>query len=361
VLEPRAHTAGAVGAYRWARALALVFGREAGGASVFGMELVISYDMRAPTFGAPARELYAAALDQVAWADDLGFDVVGLGEHHASDDGYNPSPLILASAMGARTRRIKLRPSVLLAPLYDPIKLAEDVAVTQLATNGRLLLGIGGGYRPAEFEMFGKRLEDRWRDVGETISFLRQAFTGEPFEWNGRHCHVTPRPDPPPPILLGGSSAAAARRAARIADGWFPPLEPRLWPPYREECLALGKTDPGPYPNQGPIFLWISNQPERDWDRLMPHVIHQLRSYTAWTVEAFGRAAGPYAAEITEESVKHGGAYQVMTPEDALALANELGPEGVLYLNPLLAGIDPAFAQQMLSLYEREVHPHLPG
>src|SRR3972149_1302148 len=122
------------------------------------MELVISYDMRAPEFGAPARE---------QWADELGFDTVGLGEHHASPDGYNPSPLVLASAMGARTRRIRLRPSVLLAPLYDPIKLAEDAAVTQLATGGRLLLGIGGGYRPAEFEMFGRRIGDRWRAIGE--------------------------------------------------------------------------------------------------------------------------------------------------------------------------------------------------
>src|SRR5262245_28590541 len=176
--------------------------------------------MRAPAFGAPARELYAAALDQVQWADGLGFDTVGLGEHHASPDGYNPSPLVLASAMGARTRRIRLRPSVLLAPLYDPIKLAEDSAVTQLATGGRLVLGLGGGYRPAEFEMFGRRLEDRWSAIGETISLLRQAWTGEPFEWRGRRCRVTPPPDPPPPILLGGGTPAAARRAARIADGW---------------------------------------------------------------------------------------------------------------------------------------------
>ena len=219
------------------------------------MELVVTYDMRAPDFGAPARELYAAALDQVVWADEQGFDIVGLGEHHASPDGYNPSPLVLAAAMGGRTRRIRFRTSVLLAPLYDPIKLAEDAAVTQLATGGRLLLGIGGGYRPAEFEMFGKRLEDRWRLIGETIELLRLAWRGEPFEWQGRRCHVTPRPEPPPPILLGGGSPAAARRAARIADGWFPPLEPRLWDPYRDECKKLGKPDPGPYPPNGPIFL----------------------------------------------------------------------------------------------------------
>ena len=323
------------------------------------MELVIIYDMRAPSFGASARELYAAALDQVQWADELGFDTVGLGEHHCSPDGYNPSPLILASALGGRTRRIRFRIAVLLAPLYDPIKLAEDAAVTQLATGGRLILGIGGGYRPAEFEMFGKRLEDRWRAIGETVELLRTAWTGEPFEWKGRRCRVTPPPDPAPKILLGGASAASARRAARIADGWFPPLEPSLWTPYRNECIRLGKPDPGEYPRQGPIFLWISKEPEKDWARLMPHALHQLRSYSEWTVEAYGRPSGPYAQDMTEETVRESGAYQVLTPEQALALADELGDECVFYLNPLLSGIDPDFAWQMLRLYERDVHPYL--
>jgi alkanesulfonate monooxygenase SsuD/methylene tetrahydromethanopterin reductase-like flavin-dependent oxidoreductase (luciferase family) len=323
------------------------------------LELVISYDMRAPAFGAPARELYAAALDQAQWADELGFDLVGLGEHHASPDGYNPSPLVLAAAMGARTRRIRLRTSVVLAPLYDPIKLAEDAAVAQLATGGRLVLGIGGGYRPAEFESFGRRLEDRWQAIGETIELLRLAWTGEPFAWKGRRCLVTPRPEPPPPILLGGGSPAAARRAARIADGWFPPLEPALWPPYREECLRLGKSDPGEYPRQGPIFLWISEDPEKDWERILPHALHQLRSYSEWTIEAYGRPSGPYAKEIRPETVRQSSAYQVLTPEQALALAERLGDRSVLYLNPLLAGIDPGFAARMLGLYEREVHPHL--
>jgi len=323
------------------------------------MELVISYDMRAPEFGAPARELYAAALDQAHWADELGFDSVGLGEHHGSPDGYNPSPLILACAMGGRTRRIRFRTSVLLAPLYDPIKLAEDVAVAQLATGGRLLLGIGGGYRPSEFEGFGRRLEDRWRAIGETIELLRLAFRGEPFLWQGRRCRVTPVPDPPPPILLGGGTPAAARRAARIADGWFPPLEPKLWTPYRDECLALGKPDPGEYPRQGPIFLWISQDPDRDWERILPHALHQLRSYSEWTIEAYGRPSGPYAKQMTPETLRQSPAYQVLTPEAALALAERLGPNSVLYLNPLLAGIDPALSWRMLRLYERAVHPHL--
>jgi alkanesulfonate monooxygenase SsuD/methylene tetrahydromethanopterin reductase-like flavin-dependent oxidoreductase (luciferase family) len=326
------------------------------------MQLTLIYDMRAPAFGAPRTELFRTALDQAEWADAAGFDVIGLGEHHSAEDGYNPSSLVLAAAMAARTRRIMLRTSVLLAPLYDPVKLAEDAAITQTIANGRLLLGIGAGYRPVEFETFGRNLGDRWRVMGETCAFLKQAWTGEPFEWQGRRVIVRPRPEPfPPPILLGGESPKAARRAAHIADGWFPPVDARLWPPYREECLALGKPDPGPYPNQGPVFLWVDEDPEAAWERLMPHVLHQMQSYAQWTIEAYGHTSGPYAGGVTAETVRESGIYQILSPEQTLALAEKLGPHSVLYLSPLLAGIAPEESWRMLRLFETRVLPHLPG
>ncbi|MBW2726453.1 MAG: LLM class flavin-dependent oxidoreductase, partial [Deltaproteobacteria bacterium] len=167
------------------------------------MEFVISYDMRAPSFGAPAKELYAAALDQCAWADDLGFDVVGLGEHHGSDDGYLPSPIPMAGAIAGRTRRITIRPNVLLAPLYEPLKLAEDLAVLQYLSQGRLEVVIGAGYRPSEFQMFGKRREDRKELYMRAFEVLRKAWSGETFEYEGRKVNVTPVPDPAPKLLLG--------------------------------------------------------------------------------------------------------------------------------------------------------------
>lgn len=326
------------------------------------MQKVITYDLRAPDFGADRNALFAAALDQVAWADELGFDVVGLGEHHSTEDGYNPSALVVASAMAARTRRIALRTSVLLAPLYDLPKLAEDAAVCQIIANGRLQLGLGAGYRPAEFETFGRDMGERWRAMGEACEFLRLAWRGEPFQWQGRECLITPRPSPTaPPILLGGASPAAARRAAHIADGWFPPLDPRLWPPYREECLKLGKPDPGSYPAQWPIFLWLATDPERAWERLLPHCRHQLRSYGQWTREAYGKPTGPYAGDIDEQAIRQSGAYQVVTPEQCLAMAERFGDHSVFYLNPLLAGIDPEESWRMLRLYEERVHPYWPA
>ncbi|MEE4660262.1 MAG: hypothetical protein V2J89_07330, partial [Halieaceae bacterium] len=127
----------------------------------------------------------------------------------------------------------------------------------------------------------------------------------------------------------------------------------------REECLNLGKPDPGEYPAQGPIFLWVDKDPDQAWETLFPHVAHQLASYSAWTTEAFGRPAGPYAGDMTLETVKQSGAYQVLTPEQTLSMIDSLGAHSVVYLNPLLAGIDPDVSWRMLKLFEAEVYPNL--
>ena len=323
------------------------------------MEFVISYDMRAPAFGAPPRELYAAALDQCAWADDIGFDVVGLGEHHASPDGYLPSPIPMAGAIAGRTKNVLIRPNVLLAPLYEPVKLAEDLAVLQFASQGRLEVVIGAGYRPYEFQMFGKRREDRKELYLRAFDVLRKAWSGQAFEFEGRSVTVTPVPDPPPRLLLGGSHPAVARRAARIADGFYPPGGEN-WDVYREACLALGKPDPGEaFKALGPIYTHVSDDPERDWQRIAPHAKHVAESYAEWTIEAYGQAAGPFAAGVDPDDLRKSGAYRVLHPEETVEMIQGLGRDRTFILTPLLGGLDPQLAWDGLRRFEREVWPHV--
>jgi alkanesulfonate monooxygenase SsuD/methylene tetrahydromethanopterin reductase-like flavin-dependent oxidoreductase (luciferase family) len=323
------------------------------------MEFVISYDMRAPAFGAPARELYAAALDQCHWADDIGFDVIGLGEHHAAEDGYLPSPIPMAAAIAGRTQRITIRPNVLLAPLYEPVKLAEDLSVLQFLCQGRLEVVIGAGYRPYEFQMFGKRREDRKDLYVKVFEILRKAWSGETFDYEGRSITVTPVPDPPPRLLLGGTHKAVARRAARIADGFYPPAGEN-WHVYRKECLALGKPDPGEdFKALGPIYTHVTPDPDRDWQRIAPHAAHVVRSYSDWTIEAYGRAAGPFAGGVDEADLRKSGAYQVLRPEEAVEMIHGLGRNRTFILTPLLGGLDPELSWQGLRLFEREVWPHV--
>ena len=323
------------------------------------MEFVISFDMRAPDFGASAHALYAAALDQSAWADELGMDAIGLGEHHAAKDGYLPSPIPMAAAIAARTKRITIRPNVLLAPLYEPIKLAEDLAVLQYLCAGRLEVVIGAGYRPVEFEMFGKRREDRKTLYVTAFEVLRKAWSGEPFEYDGREITVRPVPDPPPKLLLGGTHPAVAKRAARIADGFYPPAG-ESWHVYRKACLELGKPDPGEtFKALGPIYTHVTNDPEADWNEIAPHVAHVVRSYSDWTIEAFGRAAGPFAGNVDPDDLRANGSYLVLRPEEAIETIRELGRDRTFILTPLLGGLDPGLAWRGLRLFEREVWPHV--
>ena len=106
--------------------------------------------------------------------------------------------------------------------------------------------------------------------------------------------------------------------------------------------------------------MWVTDRPKDEvWERLAPHIRHQVASYAEWTTGAYGAPAGPFVASRDIADLRQGGAYEVLTPDEAIALADGLGPEGELRFNPLLAGIDPAWAWSMLELVDREVLPAL--
>ena len=169
----------------------------------------IRFDLRLPPFATTTKaDQYAAALEQSAWADQHGFATVVLSEHHGTDDGYLPSPLVMAGAMAARTERIHITISALLVPLHNPLRLAEDIAVVDNLSRGRLAIVAGLGYRRPEFEMFGVDRTQRGRILEESIEVMRKAWTGEPFEYEGRPAQITPRPFtlPHPLLFIGGST-----------------------------------------------------------------------------------------------------------------------------------------------------------
>src|SRR3954453_12786620 len=116
---------------------------------------LMGFDLRAPSTGAPGSRVYQAALGRAAWADSRGCLSLVLSEHHASEDGYLPAPLIMASAVAARTSAVPITVAVVLLPLCDPIRLAEEMAVLDVLSRGRMMFVAAIGYRPAEYEMFG--------------------------------------------------------------------------------------------------------------------------------------------------------------------------------------------------------------
>src|SRR5688500_7048538 len=142
----------------------------------------IRFDLRNPAFAeVSTTDRYQAAIEMSEWADRHGFLTVVLSEHHGSADGYLPSPLTLAAAIAARTSNMRINIAALVASFHDPIRLAEDIAVVDQISRGRLDLVVTNGYVESEFAMFGRPMPERARRTVEMVESLRAAWTGEPF------------------------------------------------------------------------------------------------------------------------------------------------------------------------------------
>lgn len=153
----------------------------------------LRFDMRDPQWAAPPTDLYATAPEMCAWAEEHGGLATVLCEHHGSEDGYLPSPLLLASAVAARTQRLALS-LILILPFYETVRLAEDMAVLDIISNGRASYILALGYRPEEFEHFGVPIKTRGRLCDEKLALLRRLLAGETVVEDGRRISVTPRP-----------------------------------------------------------------------------------------------------------------------------------------------------------------------
>jgi alkanesulfonate monooxygenase SsuD/methylene tetrahydromethanopterin reductase-like flavin-dependent oxidoreductase (luciferase family) len=324
------------------------------------MKLALRYDMRTPDFGASAAELYAASIEHVAWADRLGFEAVYLAEHHGADDGYCPSPMIQAAAMAGVSGAIRLHFSALLLPLHDPIRLAEDLAILDVISGGRVDITAGLGYRPHEYRMFGVDKRRRVALFEEHLRVLQAAWTGEPFEYRGETVVVRPRPiqRPRPPIYIGGSAEASAYRAARFGDGYLP-ATPGLWELYAAECARLGRpTGPPPPTVPSPLFLHVSEDPERDWPVVAPHVLYTARANAEWAKER-GVGDTPYPAATTIEDLRAHPRFKVLTPDECTEYLLSFDDDSEVQFQPLMGGLDPQIGWSGLRLFEHEVLPKL--
>jgi alkanesulfonate monooxygenase SsuD/methylene tetrahydromethanopterin reductase-like flavin-dependent oxidoreductase (luciferase family) len=160
-------------------------------------------------------------------AEASGFDSCFFGEHHQDADGFLPSPLIVATAVAAHTRRLRVGTSVILLPLHHPVRVAEDAVTLDLVSKGRVVLGVGIGYQPADFRAFSVPMEHRVALFEESVQIIRKCWAGEPFSFRGKHytledVQIRPRPfqRPGPPLWIGASVPAAVRRAGLMADAF---------------------------------------------------------------------------------------------------------------------------------------------
>jgi alkanesulfonate monooxygenase SsuD/methylene tetrahydromethanopterin reductase-like flavin-dependent oxidoreductase (luciferase family) len=317
-------------------------------------------DFRAPAFGpSSTSEIYAAALEQFAWADRNGFDLLVLSEHHGIDDGWQPAPLTIAGVVLGMTARARVMLSAVVLPLHDPIRIAEQIAVLDNAAPGRLWVVVGAGYRVPEFEMAGLEHAARGRILEEYVGVMKQAWTGEPFEWRGRDVVVTPRPatDPHPMVFVGGGVAAAARRAARLRLPMLPMnTDQSVRDAYFEECARAGYQGFLIAPT-GPTFVFVTDDPDKTWDQIGEYVLYEAQTYASYQTPGQHSTPGVRAESI--DDLKASPQYVVGTPEQVLARLKQVPADGGITLSPLAGGLPPDLAWESLELFASRVIPQL--
>jgi len=322
---------------------------------------VIRFDFRTPSFGkASPDELYRESIEMAAWADAQGFDAVVLSEHHCVEQGYLASPLVMTGILAGRTRKADLKTVALLAPLYDPVRLAEDLALLDIASGGRVTVVAGLGYRPLEYRALAVDFRRRGWLFDECLEVLFAAWSGEPFDYRGERVCVSPRPISAPSKLIevAGSSAPAARRAARFGLRFCPPLhDPELNATYVAECQRLGVealpvNDPGE-----PWTLFVSEDPERSWAEIGAYLLHDATSYASWQTE--DQHSYQHSDAVTIERLRESKIYRILTPDECIAYGREEGKDARFLHFPLGGGTPPELGWTSLELFVNKVLPHI--
>jgi alkanesulfonate monooxygenase SsuD/methylene tetrahydromethanopterin reductase-like flavin-dependent oxidoreductase (luciferase family) len=325
------------------------------------IQINCAFDMRAPDWGTPTSELYPAAVQMAAFADKIGVDRIGLMEHHGSEDGYLPRPFTLAGGMVAVTKQIRFSLGAVILPLHDPVAVAEEIAILDLMSGGRLRVILGAGYVPSEFAMFQKSLKDRAKLMDQGIEIILRALRGERFEIEGRPIFIRPVPVRAPEdiLMVGGGVPASARRAARFGVG-FGPMTAEVVDIYLEECRKLGQ-EPKEYwrPKAGmPLAIHLCEDPAQGWAAIERHAVHVVKEYAKWAEQEGGASNSPFKGLTDPAALRQAGLFAVWTPEQLLARVPEMEDRQSFGFQPLLGGLSPEEGWKSLKLLE-QVMPDL--
>lgn len=282
------------------------------------------YDFRnPPQWRRPWEALYAETLDVIAETEKLGFGGAWVPEHHLAADGYMPSPLVTLAAVAARTRTMRIGSGVALAPLYNPVRFAEDCAVLDILSNGRLDMGLAIGYRKRETAAFGVDFTRRGARFDEFLEIVTRLWAGETVDFAGKHFQIKGAEVRPPtprgriPLYIGGFAEKAMERVARYGQGYIG--SPDVCQLYADKLRELGK-DPASVPIRVTgLTVVVARDPEAAMAELAPHFLHVNNSYSEWNAE--DQALGMHGMQVkTLDEYKASGELRIVTPDKAIAM-----------------------------------------
>ena len=307
-------------------------------------------------------DVYSATVEQAVLADELGFDHNWFSEHHFLEDGYLPAFQPLAGAIAARTTQIRISNDIALLPLYHPVRLAEELAVLDHISNGRMEFGIGMGYVPKEFEAFGVPLKNRVSMTDEAIEILRLAWKDEPFSFKGKryelsNINVYPKPVQPlgPPLWIAAMKEPGALRAARFETNLLPQgRREDVLDPWRNELKTQGK-DPNDYRVGIIRSVYVTDDKERDWPVIREAERFRMGVYNTFMAETpdeYGWGSG----DGIPQNVIIGTPREVISQLKAFIDAYGITDIATSGLPP---GVDPEFMANNLERLAREVIPEL--
>ena len=268
-----------------------------------------------------------------------------LSEHHGTEDNHLPAPMLLASAIAARTERMAVLLAALVLPLCDPVRLAEEIAVLDIVSKGRIAYVFGIGHRADEYEQFGLEVSQRGKVADANLALLLRLLKEETVTVDNRRIRVTPPPVGPtgPRLLVGGGSLAAARRAGRFGlDFLAQANRPGLREAYEEACREsqhpVGRIQlPDP---TAPTTIFVADDLDAAWEELGPHLLHDAVMAASYR-EGDDVVASISRARTVDELRAAAGAYRILTPLEA---SEYIGQGRPLPLLPLCAGLAPEVA-----------------
>jgi alkanesulfonate monooxygenase SsuD/methylene tetrahydromethanopterin reductase-like flavin-dependent oxidoreductase (luciferase family) len=342
------------------------------------LDFGLMFSFRNPPFRrVPWDDLYASELALTVDAERLGYDHVWLTEHHFVDDGYSPSLLPIAAAIAAQTERIRIGTFVLLLPLHDPVRVAEDAATVDIVSRGRFDLGMGLGYRVAEFTSMNVPREERGARLQEGAQLIQRLFTERNVSLEGRfrtvrNATLMPPPvqQPHPPIWLAARGPAALDRAARLGFHLAAVGLPQHQAAYDEALRRHGR-DPRDFHVAQLRAVYVAPTREQAWAECADGFHHMLACYAQWFGEAGDLSADrgdgrplPSAADLRRaQSADFFGEPAIIgTPDDAVAAIRDYEKRTRathLVMGMAMPGVEPAKTRASMELFAREVMPKL--